>query len=139
MNITMEEKKAEAIVRMEMLRLPADIIRQFAENGTVNICVPQGDAFFRANGDDAEGIREMEKKEGNLVYVGIRSFVRKGKLGNFLFVGDQREEWDNERKEIENMDNGIWAYVYDCDVPECSEFTYIGVEHTAAGGLLIVW
>lgn len=137
MNISVEEKKAEAIKRMKMLKLYPPIIKQFEQKGWVNISEPPLGAHFWLDEDDKKRVADFEAKYNALVFTAVRCYWDIGKMDAYLFVGDYREDWEIE---YEDMKHGIvLAYVYNHDAPDCSEMGCISVAPTPAGGLQRMW
>lgn len=139
MKISIEKKKAEAIERMKALGIFPQTIEQFKDEGFISISEPPFGAFYWANDQDLERVRQFEAEYNALVYVGIRSYTTIGKLDSYLFVSDHANEWSLDRKNIREVGDGLLAYVYNHDAPECSEMGYIGVARTAAAGLRRTW
>ena len=139
MRISIEEKKAEAIERMKALGIFPQTIQQFKNEDCISISEPPFGAFYWAEGQDLERIRQFEAENDALVYVAIRSYTTIGKLDSYLFVSDYAEEWEVDRKNIREVGEGLLAYVYNHDAPECSEMGYIGIAPTAAAGLRRTW
>lgn len=137
MNISREEKKAEAIARMKALGVFPETIKQFDKEDYVSISEPPVGAFFWVEGDDLKRIREFEEDYNALVFVVIRSYTNIGKMDSYLFVSDYHEEWPMDREDIKN--NEVLAYVYNHDAPDCSEIGHIGVARTLAAGLRRTW
>ena len=137
MNISKEEKKMEAVVRMEALGIFPEIVKQFEAAGHVSISEPPFGAFYWAEGEDLERIRDFEEQYNVLVYVVVRSFTGIGKMDAYLYVSDHEEEWGLDWDGLKGM--GPLAYVYNHDMPDCSEFGCIGIELSAAAGLLRIW
>ena len=139
MRISIEEKKAEAIERMKALGIFPQTIQQFKNEDCISISEPPFGAFYWAEGQDLERIRQFEAENDALVYVVIRSYTTIGKLDSYLFVSDSAEEWEVDRKNIREVGDGLLAYVYNHDAPECSEMGYIGIAPTDAAGLRRTW
>ena len=139
MRISIEEKKAEAIERMKALGIFPQTIQQFKNEDCISISEPPLGAFYWAEGQDLERIRQFEAENDALVYVVIRSYTTIGKLDSYLFVSDYAEEWEVDRKNIREVGDGLLAYVYNHDAPECSEMGYIGIAPTDAAGLRRTW
>ncbi|WP_304430211.1 hypothetical protein [Faecalibaculum rodentium] len=139
MRISIEEKKAEAIERMKALGIFPQTIQQFKNEDCISISEPPFGAFYWAEGQDLERIRQFEAENDALVYVVIRSYTTIGKLDSYLFVSDYAEEWEVDRKNIREVGDGLLAYVYNHDAPECSEMGYIGIAPTDAAGLRRTW
>ena len=92
MNVNTEEKKTEAVARMKRLGIFPQTIEQFQDEGYVSISEPPFGAFYWAEGEDLERIRQFEEEHNALVYVVIRSYTNIGKLDSMLFVSDYPEE-----------------------------------------------
>ncbi len=139
MNISKIEKREEAIARMRMLHVFPRTILQFEQDGKVNRSEPPFGAFYWMDGEDLDRVHSFEEKHDALVYLVIRSYTEFGVLDSFLFVGDSREEWENDRESLQTPGEGVFAYVYNCDEPIYSEFGYIGVARTPAAGFVRIW
>ena len=137
MNISIEEKKKEALCRMRLLGIFPETIRQFEEDGYVSVSEPPLGAFYWLEGEDLERVRNFEDRHNALVYMVVRSYTNFGKMDCFLFVGDFREEWDMDMSSL--ADGSAFVYVYNYDAPDCSEFGYVGLARTVAAGLRRVW
>ena len=133
------EKKVEAVARMQMLGIFPDTIRQFEKEDLVSISEPPFGAYFWAEGEELERIREFEKKNNALVYTAIHSYYRElGKMTSYLFVSDYKdEEWEMDREDLKQGQSLV--YVYNHDEPIFSEFGSIGIKLGAAAGLLRTW
>ena len=75
MNISIEEKKAEAIRRMKMLEIFPETIRQFEKENLISVSEPPFGAFYWADEEQQEVIKKIEKEYNLLVYVGIMSYT----------------------------------------------------------------
>ena len=140
MRISIEEKKAEAIERMKALGIFPQTIKQFKDEGYISISEPPLGAFYWAEGEDLERIRQFEHEHDALVYVVIRCYFKElGKTDAYLFVSDYAEEWETDRQSINHPEDGLFAYVYNRDAPWCSEMGDIGVARTVAAGLQRIW
>ena len=62
MNISKEEKKAEAIVRMKMLGIFPETIQQFETDDQVSISEPPFGAFYWLEGENLDRIRRFEEE-----------------------------------------------------------------------------
>ena len=137
MNITREDKKAEAVERMKLLGIFTATRKQFEKEDYVSISEPPVGAFFWAEGEDLQRIREFEESHKALVYLIVRSYTTFGKMDCYLYVSDHRDEWEQDREDLKNCEP--LCYVYNHDMPDCSEFGCIGVEKTCAAGLCRTW
>lgn len=137
MLVSAEKKKAEAIKRMEFLKLFPPIIKSFRYGDKIARSEPPFGAHYWLE-DEEKAIAENFEKENNaLVYTAIRSYTNIGMMTAFLFVDDYEEDWDLERDSLAN--NETVAYVYNHDDPEMSEMGYIGIMLTPAAGLARTW
>ena len=82
-------------------------------------------------------VHEFEERNNALVYHVIHSFTTIGEMESFLYVSDYPEEWERDRADIK--DGQQLVYVFNKDMPDCSEFGSIGVSRTAAAGLRRTW
>ena len=139
MNVSTEVKRKEAIARMRLLHVFPKTIRQFEQEGKISRSEPPFGAFYWLEGDDLSRVRSFEEEHDALVYLVIRSHMEFGTMDCYLFVSDHPEEWEMDHEAMNNPDNGLFAYVYNHDAPDCSEFGDIGVVRTAAAGLLRTW
>lgn len=135
--ISTEAKKAEAVKRMKMLGIFPETIKQFEKEDYISISEPPVGAFFWAEGEDLERIRQFETEYNALVYVVVRSYMTFGKVDSYLYVSDYEEEWEMDRDGIKEKE--VLAYVYNHDMPDCSEMGYIGIAPTIAAGLRRTW
>ena len=137
MNISKKEKKAEAVARMKALGIFPGTVRQFESADYVSISEPPFGAFYWAWGEDLKRIRDFEEQYNALVYMVVRCFTDIGEMDAYLYVSDYAEEWDLDRDNLKEMEPV--AFVYNHDMPDCSEFGCIGIRLSAAAGLLRIW
>lgn len=137
MTISREEKKTEAIARMRAWGIYPPIVKQFEKEDLVSESAPPLGACYWLNEEQLARVREFEEKNNALVYHVIHSFTNIGEMESYLFVSDYPEEWDIDRSDIK--DGQQLAYVYNHDMPGCSEFGSIGVAITGAAGLRRTW
>lgn len=137
MNISREEKKTEAIKRMKAFGIFPQTIKQFEREGYISISEPPFGAFYWAEGEDLKRIRELEERNNVLVYLVVRSYMSLGKMDSYLYVSDCPEEWEQDRQDI--RDGQQLVYVFNHDMPDCSEFGSVGLASTFAAGLRRTW
>ena len=94
MNISIEEKKAEAINRMKVLGIFPETIKQFEREGKISRSDPPVGAYYLVEGEELEAVRKFEQEHNCLVYTVVRSYTSIGMMDSYLFVGDDREEWN---------------------------------------------
>lgn len=137
MNISREEKKAEAIRRMKKIGLFEQTIKQFEKDDLVSISEPPLGFFFWVEGVELAEMKEFERKYNALVYCIVRSYTEFGVLDSYMYVSDFKDEWEIDNDMLK--DNEALVYVVNRNAPVCSEFGSIGFERTVAAGLLRVW
>lgn len=137
MNISIGEKKAEAVKRMKKLGIFGPTVKQFEKEDLLSQSEPPLGACYWVEDEQLERVKEFEAKHNALVYFVIHHWTNIGELENYLYVNDYKEEWAMDNRDIEAGE--VLAYVYNHDMPECSEFGHIGVELTSAAGLRRAW
>lgn len=139
MKVSIADKKAEAVKRMQMLGIYPETIRQFDKENFVSISEPPFGAFYWVDDETKKIIRDFERKYNSLVYMVVRSYFKElGKMDSFLFVSDYKdEEWEMDRNDIRH--GQTLAYVYSYDDPIFSEIGPVGLKPTIAAGLKRVW
>lgn len=133
MNISIEEKKAEAIRRMKMLGIFPETIKQF-EAGYVSRSEPPFGAYYWVEGEELEALRKFEEEYDCLVYTVVRSYTSIGMMDSYLFVSDCKDDWDPDREDLE--EGYAFSYTVNYDAPDCSEFGTIGIKLSVAAGLV---
>ena len=137
MTISREEKKIEALARMKLWGIYPPIRKQFEREDLVSESAPPLGACFWLNDEQLARVREFEEQHNALVYHVIHSFTTIGEMESYLYVSDYPEEWEMDRADIE--DGRQLVYVFNHDMPDCSEFGSIGVALTGAAGLRRTW
>lgn len=130
-----EKMVAEAVKRLKSVDYYDESIKEFEKSGHVMINEPPFGAHYFAhdNKELQEKIDNLEA-DGNLVYAVVHSFTDFGEMDSILFVSKYEEEWNHDRKDLEN---GIaFTCTVNWDIPWCSEFGSIGFKKTLAGGLM---
>lgn len=132
MNVSMENKKAEAINRMNTLDLFTPYIMAFEKRDKIYLSEPTGGVYeFDADVELVAKVKEFEEENNALVYHVIHSITVFGELYNFLYVSDYDEEWEMDN---EDLDEGYaLAYVWNKSDEWCSEFGSIGVRGKFGG------
>ena len=98
-----EEKKKEAIRRMQALNLFDGVIKQFIEDGYVNESVPPFGACYWLNDEQKKRVKEFEEKYNAFVYHVIHAFYEEiGEVEHYLYVGKSTEEWDMDMENIKD-------------------------------------
>ena len=104
MSVSIEKKKAEAVLRMRQMGVYGNTIRQFEKEGYISRSEPPLYAFYWVEGEELERIRRFEKDYNALVYMVIRSCTTLGVMDSYLYVSDYEEEWemDPRTSDVEN-------------------------------------
>lgn len=117
---TMTEMIAEAIERMKMLGLSAEIINDFQKDGRPSFAMENGKRSPLETSEKQQ-IQKMADSEGELVYAVIRNDSLYGrKITAFLMVNRCNYGWLLERDLIAGP-NFVTAYIYDSDSPAQSK------------------
>lgn len=126
MNISREAKKAEAIKRMNVLKIFDTAIRMFEKDDVVMCSEPTGALFF-LDEEQKKLVSEFENENNCLVYLVVRGYTLFGKMDSYLFVSDFDEEWEMDNDDIAELAPIPMTYTYNYDCPDFSEFGHIGV------------
>lgn len=131
MKVSMENKKKEAIRRMEDLGIYSETINQFETEDLVSYSeAPLGTNFW-INKEQREVVKKFEEEYNALVYFIVRTETEFGTLDSFLYVSDHEDEWEMDNEDLKY--GYIVAYVYSYDAPEFSEFGSIQVKPRFGG------
>jgi hypothetical protein len=130
-----ERQKQVAIERMKKIGIMEQPIKEFEENGKVNLS-ENGGLLYWLNDDEQKMADDFEKENNGLVYHVIKSRTTIGLMYALLYVSEYEEEWEMD---MEDLGTGqALAYVVNKDMPDCSEFGTIGIE-ASIGGLIRTW
>lgn len=130
MKPTMEEMKNEALARMAILRMLPQPIREFKEEGKLNLS-ENGGFLYWLDEEQERMVRNWEKETGNLVYHVVRSFTNFGEMFTLLYVSKYKEEW---KMDIADLKDGVLlCYVYNKDMPDCSEYGGVAIKSRIGG------
>lgn len=134
MNISREEKKAEALARMKKIGYWGRAREAFRKSNKVFINEPPFGAVYDPNEKEAADIKEFEEKYNALVYAVVRTPMVFGLCDSYLYVSDSEEEWDMDNEDLSS--GYAMTYTVNHDAPECSEFGSIGFRLGAGAGLV---
>lgn len=137
MNVSTEKKKIEALRRMKELGLFSQVITQFDKFDKICLNDSFYDLVLCVEDEDLKRIKEFEKKYNALVFTAIRDYTTAGKMDSFLFVSDYPEEWADERQWLKKGE--ATAYVYNHDLPYCSDMGVIGIMLNNRACLHRIW
>ena len=131
---TREEKKAEAVKRMNIMHVFKPTVKQFEKEDYVSVSEPPFGAFFWVDDEQKEWIKKFEGADNALVYMGVLTFTEFGRMMNWFFVSDHEEEWQMDKDCLREQE--AFVYVQNLDAPDCSEFGYISFKRSVAAGIL---
>ena len=132
MNVSMENKKAEAIKRMKALDLYKPYINLFEKDNKIFLSEMTGGVYEFDDDEELNAkVKAFEAEHDALVYHVIRTMTQFGELYNFLYVSDYEEEWEMDNADI--ADGYAMAYVWNKTDEWCSEFGSIGVRGKFGG------
>lgn len=143
-------KREEAKTRLKALNVLHDAVVLWENEGEIYVSestkTPDGERmpvlyFASQYPDMMAAIDEFEKKHRALVYHVIKTNMGFGLCWDFLFVSDDEEEWESDRKDLgggEEFSYTPYVYCHNATVPFCSEFGVIGAE-PKFGGILRIW
>ena len=127
-----EERFIEAIKRMKLLKLDNSCIEAFVK-GKVWESEGYG-ALYEVNKKEQALIDNFEKNHPNcLVYHMIHNIFEFGECYSMLYVSGDKEEWEQDKKDIK--DGYTFAWVENVDLDWCSEFGSIAIK-PSFGGLI---
>lgn len=133
-----EAQKVEALLRMKKLDLHENAIREFKEEGKLNLSEPamgnRVGVLYWLNEDEEKMVRDWEKETGHLVYHVIKNnLIDIGLCYSFLYVSKDPDVWVQDNVD---MEDGIqFAYVKNADYDGFSESGTIGIR-PAFGGVV---
>lgn len=130
---TIEERKNEAIKRMEALKLDKTCINAF-KKGNPWMSESRYGSLYEINDKEVKDkIKEFENKYNATVYHLIHNYTEFGELYSFLYVSNNEEEWEDDNADI--RDGYAIAYVWNVNEEDFSEFGSIRVK-SVFGGLV---
>ena len=132
-----DEKDKEAIERMKLLDIMDETIEQYADFGYVTRSDPPLGALFWVSDQELADIRLWETEHNARVYHVVRAYTSLGILDSYLYVSNNKDEWEIDRQLLETGEPLV--YVVNRSDPYCSEFGTIGIKTTTAKGLVRTW
>lgn len=117
-----KEQIKECLVRLKLSGLCNEVIADFQKGQLYK--TEQLGILYYVNDKEKTVVKEFEEKNNAVVYHILHSNTEFGELLALLYVSRYKEEWELDRKDLE--DNIALSYVYNVDCPEFSEFGSIG-------------
>lgn len=132
MNITKQDKKTKAIEVMKTLDIYKPYIDGFRDNDYVCFFENFGGYWVYQEPEIEAKMREIEEKHNCMVFAITHEFTEFGELYDFLIITDYEEEWDDIIYSVGNK-HTAFAYVWNKDYDDCSEFGDITVQSFGGG------
>lgn len=127
-----EEMKREALIRMQMLHLNEDAIKDFEENEKAWKSETSMGILYWLDEKEEKMVKEFEEKTGGLVYHLIHNIYEEiGECYSIFYVDKEKSEWELDRYNIK--DYYPFVYVQNIDDEYCSEFGNIGIRPVNSG------
>lgn len=127
-----EEMKKEALVRMQMLQLNEDAIKDFEENDKAWKSETNMGILYWLNEEEAKMVKEFEEKNNCLVYHLIHNnYMEIGECYSIFYVSQYEEEWEMDRYDIKAY--YPFVYVMNVDDETLSEYGSIGIRPVNSG------
>lgn len=125
-------KKEKALELMKKLDIYKPYIKGFEDNNQV--CFFENFAGFWVDQEPEiyEKMKELEKRYNCIVYAITHEYTGFGELYDFLLVSNYPEEWDDLIISSGNK-HSAFAYVYNKDDDDCSEFGSITIQSFGGG------
>ena len=134
MGITRKKMVAEGVKRMKMLKMLDQPIKEFKEEGKLNLS--ERGMLYWLDEEQEQMVKEFEEETGGVVFHVIHDYTNIGEIYNLLFVSKHEEEWEMD---IEDLKEGIAiCKVVVVSMPDCSEMGSIGVK-PLWGGVARTW
>lgn len=121
--------KKEAIDRMHILKLHPNVIKEFSDNGKLNLSL-NAELYYLSD-EQLAIVQKFEQKYNAIVYHVIQNYTQFGELLSFLYVSQYTEEWEYERNDLK----ADYPFVYVANLTDetCSEFGSIGIRPCVGG------
>lgn len=129
------KQKQEALERMKMLKLHSNIIKEFDNDGIVNLS-ENGGLLYWLDSNQQAIVDKFEAEHDALVYHVIHDSAQFGELYSLLYVSKYMEEWGDDRNDLK--DGCALVYVKNMNDDFCSEFGSIGIR-PQFGGLVRIF
>ena len=124
-------QKEYAIKALKTLNIYKPYIDGFAKKGQVCFFERFGGYWVYQEPEIEAKMKEIEKKYDCIVYAITHEMMPFGECWSFLIMSKYEEEWDMTLEELK--DGYAFAYVWNKDDDECSEFGTIAVKSFGGG------
>lgn len=129
--LSKKEMKKEAINRMRILQLHQNVLYDFINENKLNKSDSPLGTLYWLDEEEIKIVKDFEQRHNVLVYHVIHTFSNLGETYELLFVTNEKEEWENEKRDLKN--GFAFAQVIVIDYEPNSEMGYIGVEAKNGG------
>lgn len=129
--LSKKEMKKEAINRMRILQLHQNVLYDFMNENKLNKSDSPLGTLYWLDEEEIKIVKDFEQRHNVLVYHVIHTFSNLGETYELLFVTNEKEEWENEKRDLKN--GFAFAQVIVIDYEPNSEMGYIGVEAKNGG------
>ena len=129
--LSKKEMKKEAIKRMKILQLHQNVLDDFMNENKLNKSDSPLGSLYWLDEEEIKIVKDFEKRHNVLVYHVIHTFSNLGETYELLFVTTEKEEWENEKRDLKN--GYAFAQVIVIDYDPNSEMGYVGVESKNGG------
>lgn len=130
MEVTREQMVEEGAARMVMLKMLPQPIKEFREEGKLNMS-ENGGFLYWLNDEQKKIVKDWEEEHEGVVYHVIHNFTNFGEMLTFLYVSKYKEEWEMDREDLRA--GYPLVYVMNLSMPDCSEFGSVGVQPSVGG------
>ena len=127
-----ERMKEKAIEIMEKLDIYKPYIKGFREENKVCFFEGFGGFWVDQEPEIEKKMKEIEEKSNCLVYAITHEYLEFGECYDFLIVTREPDEWDDLVMDYEGG-KIAFAYVWNKDADDCSEFGDICVKSFGGG------
>ncbi len=134
MGVKFEEKKIKAVEYMKMLDIYKPYINGFKAKQS-KVCYFERFGGYWAWQNDllTQKIKEIQEKYSCCVYAVTHEHTEMGECYSFLIVTDYKEEWPETIKYLGGRNFEVFAYVWNVEDDNCSEFGDIVVQSMGGG------
>ena len=115
---------------MKSLKLYPNILKEFEKENIVNMSENGGFLYWLTD-EQKEIVSEFEQENDVLVYHVIHNFTEIGEMLTFLYVSDEKEEWEYDREDLKA--GCACAYVKNLSDDYLSEFGGVCIEPRIGG------
>ena len=116
MKVSVEAKRREAVKRMESAGFAEEIIGNFKQN--IIMIYDQGKRELRTlTEEENAAMKKLESEKNNiLIFFVIRTNTLIGLMDSFLYVSDEKEEWEMDREDMQYRCPIAYVKNYDCEM-----------------------